>query len=153
MRKIDWDNKLSDEDVAWLRQAGFMSEERIATHQAQFDAEVPPVEVPDDEATRSALDPQARVRERAEGTGDGAPVLVDPTAAGDADVSEEDPEGDDYNQWKVAELEAEVKARNELPDTSEVTVEGTGKDGAVRKDDLVKGLRLWDRENPDALKD
>jgi hypothetical protein len=150
MRKIDWDKKLSDEDVSWLRQAGFMSEDRIANHQAQFNAEVPEVEVPEDEATRSALDAEARLAARVEGTGAGSPVLVDPTAA---EIEDEDSGLDDYDRWKKPELEAEVKARNEMPDTSEVTVIGTGRDGAILKEDLVKGLRLWDIDNPDALKD
>lgn len=149
MRKIDWDKKLSQDDIAWLRQAGFMSEERIAAHQSQFDAEVPDPDVPDDEATRSALDAQARLANPVEGTGNGSPVLVDPTA-GDASTSET---GDDYDQWKVAELDAEVQARNEMTETSQVEVTGTGQNGNITKQDLIKGLRLWDRENPDALKD
>lgn len=151
MRKIDWEKPLSDEDIAWLRQAGFMSEERIAAHQGQFDKEVPEPELSGDEATRSALDAEARAAELSAGTGNGAPVLVNPSNA-DAQP-DQDVEGDDYDQWKKPELEAEVKARNDLPDTTQVTVEGTGKDGAVLKEDLVKGLRLWDNENPDALKD
>lgn len=149
MRKMDWEKPLSEEDIAWLRQAGFMSEERIAAHQAQFDKEVPEVDAPEDELTRSALDAAARVAEQIES--DGAPVRVvpeqqDPAATG-GDFE------DDYDSWKKSELEAEVTARNAMPDTTEVTVEGTGKDGAVLKEDLVKGLRLWDNENPDALKD
>lgn len=152
MRKIDWDKKLSDEDITWLRQAGFMSEERIAAHQAQFDAEVPEPETPDDTLTRSALDPSARVADRVGGTGDGAPRLVETPEPGSGDAGTDDIEPDDYDQWKVGELEAEVKARNELPDTTEVTVEGTGSNGNVTKPDLVKGLRLWDQENPDAIK-
>lgn len=147
MRKIDWEKSLSDEDIAWLRQAGFMSEERLAAHQAQFDKEVPDPEVPEDELTRSALDPQARVADQVES--DGAPVRVIPENQDPVEDSGE--EADDYDQWKKPELEAEVKARNELPDTTEVTVEGTGKDGAVLKEDLVKGLRLWDNENPGVL--
>lgn len=147
MRKIDWEKPLSDEDIAWLRQAGFMSEERIAAHQAQFDKEVPEPETPEDDLTRSALDPQARVAEQV--PSDGAPVRVVPEqqdpATGDGD------EGDDYDQWKVSELEAEVTARNAMPDTTEVTVEGTGANGKVTKSDLVKGLRLWDNENPGVL--
>ena len=145
MRKIDWEKPLSDEDIAWLRQAGFMSEERIAAHQAQFDKEVPEPETPEDDLTRSALDPQARVADQVES--DGGPVRVVP----EEQDPQADDEGDDYESWKVSELEAEVKARNELPDTTEVTVEGTGKDGNVTKADLVKGLRLWDNENPGAL--
>ena len=151
MRKIDWTKALSDKDIAWLRQAGFMREEQITAHQAQFDAEVPEDEVPGDELTKSAMDPQARVAQPVEGTGAGSPVLVVPE---DADAPEDDSEeADDYDRWKVAELENEVKARDDLPDTTNVSVEGTGADGKVLKADLIKGLRLWDQENPDALKD
>lgn len=154
MRKIDWENPLSDEDVAWLRQAGFMSEERIAAHQAQFDKEVPEPEVPEDNLTKSAMDPAARVADPVPGMGDGAPVLVDPREQdnpGPEGTEDEDLVPDDYDQWKVSELENEVTARNEMPDTTMVTVEGTGKNNSVTKPDLIKGLRLWDQENPDAI--
>lgn len=155
MRKIDWEKALSDEDIAWLRQAGFMSEEKIAAHQEQFGGDVPEVETGGDPLTKDALDPETRMAERVEGTGTGSPELVDPTATDSEDS--DTPEEDDYDSWKVNELEAEVAARNDLAEkrdeVSPVVVEGTGKDGAVRKADLVKGLRLWDQENPDALQD
>jgi hypothetical protein len=148
MRKIDWESALSDEDIAWLRTTGQPGmEERIQAHQAQYDVQVPEEEVPEDTVTRSALDPTARSSTPAV-TGDG-PVLIDPREAGRVD----DEIADDYDSWKKPELEAEVKARNEMADTSDVEVQGTGKDGAVLKEDLVKGLRLWDQENPDALSD
>lgn len=147
MRKIDWDKALSPEDVAWLRQSGIMSEEQIERHQGQHKAEVPEIEIPEDEVTKDALS-AARVRDRVV-TGDG-PLEVDPTGGSDAPT--EDEIDDDYDSWKVGELNAEVTARNELPETSAVEVVGTGKDGAVTKPDLIKGLRLWDVENPDALK-
>jgi hypothetical protein len=140
MRKINWDDKLTDEDIVWLRNAGHMSEEQIATHQAQFDADVPDLEAPEDEATRSALSAAPAVTSSK--TGDG-PLLVDPRAE-----DPQDGEPDDYDQWSVAELKAEVDARNGLADTSDVEVEGTGKSGAITKSDLIKGLRLWDAENP-----
>jgi len=141
MRKIDWEQKLSDEDIEWLRAAGFMSEEQIAQHQDQFDAKVPEPEIPDDPATRSALDASSRANTSAE-TGDG-PRLVDPTQA-----DPQDEEQDDYDQWTAAELRDEVNVRNDDENTGPVTVEGTGKGGAVTKADLIKGLRLWDAENP-----
>lgn len=154
MRKIDWEGPLSDEDVTWLRQAGFVSEAQIVKHQAQFDAEVPDVELNPDGVTRSALDPAARVADPVEGMGAGSPVLVVPTEEGADDVPTED-DGDDYDQWKVNELEAEVKARDEIADKREdvsfVKIDGTGKNQAVTKGDLIKGLRLWDQENPGAL--
>lgn len=147
MRKLNYDKPFSDEDIAWLRQAGsVMSEEQIQRHQAQYDAQVPEDEIPEDEATRSALDPQANA---ATPTGQqNGPLLIDPTQADPPPV---DDEGDDYDSWKIPELEAEVKARNELENTTQVEITGTGSQGKVTKADLVKGLRLWDAENPEAL--
>lgn len=152
MRKIDWDKKLSDEDMAFLRQAGIPGmAERVATHQAQFDAEVPEVETPEDTNTRSALDPSARVADPVPGLDQtGAPQLVDPTVSDDAEVPE-DEDIEDYDQWSKDDLETEVTARNQMPDTTSVSVTGTGTNGNVLKSDLIKGLRLWDQENPGAL--
>lgn len=148
MRKINWDDKLSDEDIVWLRQTGIVGiEDRIASHQEQYDAKVPKLEHGDDLLTANALDPTSRANTPAE-TGDG-PVKVDPTQA---DPPAEDELEDDYDRWSVDELEAEVTARNSMADTSTVEVAGTGAKGKVLKADLVKGLRLWDGENPDALK-
>lgn len=147
MRRIDWEGPLSDEDVAWLRQAGFMSEARIAAHQAQFGEELAPGKGPEDTLTRDALDAEARVRSQVEGTGNGSPVLVTP------DPIEDEGEEDDYESWKVPELEDEVDNRNQLEGTGDVEVVGTGKDGKVLKVDLIKGLRLWDQENPGALRE
>jgi hypothetical protein len=145
MRKINWDEKLSDEDVAWLRQAGSVrTEDQIAAHQARFEDEVP-----EDTVTQSALDPNARANTPAD-TGDG-PTLIDPTQA---DPQDGDGEGDDYDydDWKVSELDAEVTARNSLDNRkSDVEVVGTGANGKVTKPDLIKGLRLWDSENVGVL--
>lgn len=146
MRKINWDEKLTDEDIAWLRASGVRSEEQIAAHQAQFDADVPEEDIPGDEATQSALDPNSRANTPAE-TGDG-PQKVDPTQADPQDV-----EPDDYDSWTTKELNDEIEARNGLADTSMVEVVGTGKNGAITNADRVKALRLWDTDNPDALKD
>jgi len=148
MRKIDWDKALSNEDIAWLRQAGIMSEEQIARHQEQHKAEVPEEDIPDDETTKDALS-AARVRERVV-TGDG-PVEVDPTQSGPD--AEEVVVEDDYDDWKVKELEDEVVARDGMADTTRVVVEPTGANGKVLKQDLIKALRVWDDENPGALKD
>jgi hypothetical protein len=158
MRKIDFEKPFSEEDVAWIRQAGFMTEEMIERHQAQFDAKVPEVEESEDTVTQSALDPQARMRGEFVGS-DSAPVNTSPepgVQAGDAIVGE--PENDDdYDAWKVRELEAEVEARNKIADDREdvtvVEVVGTGTSGAVRKPDLIKALRIWDDENPGVLDD
>jgi|SRR6185295_11768128 len=154
MRKIDWSKALTETDVAWLRQAGFMSEERIAAHQAEFGSEMPEDETVEDVLTKDALDSSARMADRVEGTGAGSPELVTPTEE-TPDEGEEEP--DDYESWKVADLEAEVVARNDLADkrgtVSSVVVNGSGKDGKVLKADLIAGLRVWDRENPDALED
>ena len=145
MRKIDWEAPLSEEDVAWIRQAGIRTEDQIAAHQAQFGEDVPELEEVEDGVTNSALDPAARVGIPA-ATGDGPVELV---------LTEESDEDDDYDQWKLPELRSEVADRNELAADREgvtpVTVEGTGKEGAVTKPDLIKGLRLWDQENPGVI--
>lgn len=147
MRKIDWDKALSEEDIAFLRQMGVQgTEERIAQHQAKFDASVPDEDIPNDELTQSAGDPAARVGQPVETPG--GPQLVDPRTQGAADIIDEP---DDYDSWKVSELEAEVTARNDMENTTNVEVVGTGASGKVLKDDLIKGLRLWDQENPGAL--
>lgn len=154
MRKIDFEKAFTEEDVAWLRQAGFMSEEAIERHQAQFDAEVPEDEVPDDTVTQSALDPAARMRGEFVGA-ESAPVNVTPKAPQAGDAIETEDDGDDYDSWKIAELRDEVTARNKIADDEEdvtvVEVVGTGKDGALTKPDYVKALRIWDDENPGVL--
>jgi hypothetical protein len=149
MRKLEWggDKPFSEEDMRFIVQAGVPGWiERAEAHQARFNKEMPDLTVGGDTLTKYADDPTARVAELVESQG--APVLVDPTAK-----PPEDSEGDDYDEWKVADLETEVRARNEMPDTSEVVIEGTGRDGKVLKADLVKGLRLWDQDNPQALND
>lgn len=152
MRKIDWDKALSEEDIAWLRQAGIPgTAERIAMNVEQFKVKVPEVETPEDTLTRSALDPEARRADLVPGFDQtGAPQLVDPTRPVD-DAPDEEEEADDYDSWSKPELENEVEARNSLEGTSDVTVVGTGSNGSVVKADLIKGLRLWDQENPGAL--
>lgn len=147
MRKIDWEGPLTEEDIAWLRQTGIPAiEERIEKHQAQYDAKVPEVEVPSDLVTVSALDPEGGGSTSAL-TGDG-PMKVDPTLADPQD----DEADDDYDSWSVEELKAEIEARNALPGTSKVEVIGTGKNGAITNADRIKALRLWDADNPEALK-
>ncbi|MET0416544.1 MAG: hypothetical protein ABW022_11045 [Actinoplanes sp.] len=149
MRKINWDEPLSEEDIAWLRTTGILGiEDRIARNAEEHGGVVPEEEIPKDEVTRdglsaaSALTPAPR--------GNGAPELVDPTKS---DPQDDEDEGDDYDQWKVTELETEVAARTAMANTSDVVVEGTGANGKVTKADLIKGLRLWDVDNPDALKE
>jgi hypothetical protein len=148
MRKIDWEGPLSDEDVVWLHTTGQPGiEERIERHQAQFGADVPEIEVPADELSKSALDPTARSGELVESAG--GPKLVDPTKA---DAPDDEDDSDDYDTWNKADLESEVEARNGLDNRkTDVEVVGTGKDGAVLKADMIKGLRLWDLENPGVL--
>lgn len=83
------------------------------------------------------LDPNATQRE----------VVLD-TEEDEGDEDDAD-EADDYDTWTVPELEAEVTKRNTDPENadSQVEVVGTGKNGAVRKPDLIKALRVWDQEN------
>lgn len=154
MRNINWDAPLSDEDVAWVRQAGVLDEERIARHQEQFEAKVPEVKETPDTNTRSALDPTARIADPIHpdsGPIDNSlPIGGDESDEDESDDLEEE-QVEDYTKWSVPDLEEEVDARNAMPNTSEVPVTGTGKDGKVVKADLVKGLRLWDDENPRAF--
>ena len=127
--------------------------ERAERHQERMNAPVPDDEVVDDSLTRSALDPTARVADMSPGRSEtGAPQLVDPTRTENASEGDDgDEEGDDYDSWSKSELENEVTARDALEGTSDVSVVGTGNNGNVLKPDLVKGLRLWDQENPGAL--
>lgn len=153
MRQIDWSKELSEDDMVWLRQTGIPGvEDRITKHQEQYGAPVQDPEVPNDTVTRSALDPNAGA-DAATNLGTG-PQKVDPREADPQEVDEDEP--DDYDTWSKVELDNEVTARNDLANKSDGTVSGvevvgTGSNGAVKKEDLVKGLRLWDRENPDAL--
>jgi hypothetical protein len=151
MRKLNDDKAYTEDDIAWIRQAGIpFGEERIAQNAERFKTEVPPAE-PDGDGpgARPAVGQEAAGTALEFDPGSGAPRLVSPVVESDSDEAVLD----DYDTWKVPELESEVKARNEMPDTTEVEVVGTGKDGKVVKPDLIKGLRLWDAENPDALKD
>jgi len=139
MRQIDWDSKLSDEDVAWLRQAGIRFgpngqaiEDAIRENQGREYVEV---EETDDPVLRSALDPAA---------GAGVPFAnlseEEQRAALDArSTVESDDEDDDYDQWTKAELEDEAAKRD-------LDVTGTGKNGNVLVTDLVTALRADDRE-------
>lgn len=153
MRKIDWENPLSEDDILWLRSSGIPGiEERIGNHQAEFGESTPEDETTDN-STMSALDPNAKARgERV--SSDGAPVdtTPDPGSVQAGDASDDEDEGDDYDSWKVAELKEAVTRRNQLAadneDVTSVHIDGTGKDGAITKADVVKALRIWDDENP-----
>lgn len=145
MRKINWEGNepLSEEDMRFIVQAGVPGWiERAERHQARFDQPMIDTSGGVDEATRYADDPAARTAEQVPSSG--APVLVTPDAPPPPAEVE-----DDYEEWKVADLETEVANRNELPNTGQVTVVGTGRDGKVLKGDLIKGLRLWDQDNPE----
>lgn len=141
-RKIDWDSPLSEEDVLWLRNSGQPGmEERVQTHQGQWDAEVPEPEMGDGPGEGQPV----------VSTGDGPVLLLQGPVEEPNPEDADDDATDDYDSWKVPELEDEVGVRNGVEGTSQVSVTGTGKDGAVRKMDLIEGLRAWDRENPNAL--
>jgi hypothetical protein len=155
MRKLDHDKAYSEDDIWFIRQAGWPnSEELIARNAEQFGIEVPEVE---------GHDPAIPVvgSEAAAGTfippdpATSAVRLIDPmdpdgTKSEGEEVADDD--GDDYDTWTKPDLEGEVSARNDLADTSDVVVVGTGRDGNVVKADLIKGLRLWDIDNPEAIK-
>jgi hypothetical protein len=144
MRKIDWEAPLSDEDIAWIRQAGIRTDAQIEAHQAQFGEDVPDLSSPDDSSTQSALDPQGKAR--------GVPV-----DQGDIPVDEGDTPGrhqadeiaDDYDSWKVAELREEVTNRNRLSEERE-DVTSVNPEGNT-KPELIKALRIWDDENPGVI--
>lgn len=145
MRKIDWDKKLTDEDITWLRQSGLVrvngleTEDAIRQNAENHGGQVDDPEIPEDTTTRSALDPTGRTSLGVVATGETPKdPVADPSAA-----------DDDYDQRTVHELADEVKTRNsaaEAEGTPKVEVIGTGTDGKVRKADLVKGLRLHDQE-------
>lgn len=126
-----FDQALTDDQKAWLRSWG--QYDLIRANEEEYSGGAQE-EIPtgDDPYTKSALDPDADQRS----------VMPDPT-------SDEDEEADDYDEWTKAELEAEVAKRNEDPENadSQVVVTGTGKGGAILKEDLIKGLRVWDQEN------
>lgn len=88
MRKIDWDQPLSADDIAWLRQAGIQGiEDRIADNAAQFTGE----DDDEDETTLLVLDPKT------------------PETGADEDA---DDEGDDYDEWTAADLRDECQKRD-----------------------------------------
>lgn len=150
MRKLDDEKAYTEEDIAWIRQAGIpFGEERIAQNAEKFGTKVPDAEVPDDESgiLRQVVGADAAGVVPEIDPESGAPRLVNPAG----DQTDDEP-SDDYDQWSKKELEDEVAARNDMPETSAVEVTGTGKNGNVLAADLIKGLRLWDAENPDALK-
>lgn len=147
MRKLDFEKKLSEEDIAWIRQAGWPNGEDLIIENAErFGTKIPEPET-DETVTRSAVGVEAVGTAPVIDPATGAVRRIEPTEQGGTEPQ------DDYDKWPVKELEDEVSAREAMPDTTAVTVTGTGKDGKVLKADLVKGLRLWDQENPEALKD
>lgn len=148
MRKLNDDKAYTEDDILWIRNSGIpFGEERIAQNAERFKLDVPPVEVPEPDANlREVVGADAAGEVGEIDPGSGAPRRVDPVQDPTVEVI------DDYDQWSKKELEDEVTARNEMPDTGTVVVEGTGKNGNVLAADLVTGLRLWDRENPEALK-
>jgi hypothetical protein len=140
MRPIDYDKKLTEDDITWIRQAGFLdAETRISRNAERFGTEVPEVETPEDTTTRSALDPSATAGD----LGPNVPGPIDPTnPEGDGASGE-----DDYETWKVAELENECNTRD-----PKAEVVATGANGPV-KPDFIKALRLWDQEHPEVFED
>lgn len=136
MRQLNWDEPLSEEDKTWARQAGLpMVEDRIRENETRFGEESSAdAGAGVDRTTKSALDPTATASEG-------------PVPTGNTPVQEVVEPDDDYDDWSVKELEAEVAKRNDEAETEEdlVMVTGTGKNNAVRKPDLIAGLRAWDR--------
>lgn len=129
MRQIDWDKRLSDQDVQWLRSSGM-----------RFGPNNQPME----DAIRDNL---AGSYEEPSGSGDDpSRSVLDTTAAGAqpfASLSEEEqrtrltpelePADDDYDKWPKAELVAEIEERNSSENKS-MSTSGT-------KAELVARLR------------
>lgn len=126
-----WDGPMSEDDKTWLKT--WDQFDLIRANEEEFSGgattEDPEADNP---ALKSALDPNATQR----------------AALPDPETPDED-DADDYDEWTVAELEAEVAKRNNDPENTDTPVEvvGTGSKGKVLKEDLIKGLRLWDSEN------
>lgn len=150
MRKIDHGKLYSEKDVWFIRQAGFPNgEDMIRMNAEEFGGTVTEPETPSDQLTKPVLGTEAGVVITPEGVDSAtsaARLVVPVEPQPDVELPP-----DDYEQWKVDELDEEVTARNNLENTTNVEVVGSGKDGKVLKADLVKGLRLWDQENPKAL--
>lgn len=76
---------------------------------------------------------------------DWAAGIVGPDNVDGGDSGGSDGGGSDYSRMNVADLEAEVEARNDdREDDDFLVVEGTGKDGKVLKKDLVAVLEADD---------
>lgn len=130
-----YERAMTDDEKAWLRTWG--QHDLIRANEEEFSGGAKE-EVPsgDDPTTKSVLNPNADQRVVTE-------VLPDP------EEPEAEEELDDYDEWTKAELEAEVAKRNADPENADhqVEVTGTGRNGSVLKEDLIKGLRVWDQES------
>lgn len=124
MRRIDWDAPLSEEDLAWLAQAGIPgTAERIERNQRQFEVEEDEI---DDDEDDEVIDEDADTDESED---DAEPVTEDGTN-----------EEDDYETWTRADLITEASTR-----TPAVDVKPNAK-----KMDVVRSLRTWDAAHPSA---
>lgn len=139
MRKINWDGPLSREDLAFLSQAGIPGmDEKVRMHQAQFEGAESFPAPPSDSATQVI----------------GGVVVADPVVEETSDVEETpDAPDDDYDDWTKGDLETEIHARNQIEGAENVEVIGTGANGNVKREDMIKALRVWDQTNPGALED
>jgi hypothetical protein len=122
LRKPDtWDRELNDDEKQWLRDRD--QHALIATNAEEYGGEVPeelPTEPTASPQTKSALDPHA--------TGTVTPEVLPVPEGGPVD---------DYDEWKVKELQAEADKR------------GVDYAPTDRKADLIRSLRAWDAEHPD----
>lgn len=74
----------------------------------------------------------------------------DPPGGSRNSSASEDTDGDseDYSTWDGKRLQAEIASRNEGRDEdSQIVPEGTGKEGRLRKSDLVSALHADDANN------
>ena len=123
MRNINWDEPLSEDDKAWLRQRDRHAE--IEANEDRFSS---------GRDFKATDEDQAKIDEQ-KAKIDGS------TSSGDAAAAQLPP--DDYDSWKVAELREEASNRDPAIDLSGVTV----------KADLIAALRTWDAANPEQIKD
>jgi hypothetical protein len=95
---------------------------------------------PDEYAEKYELNDYGELVPREDGPSDGE--------LNQADVDE--PEDESYSTWDAKELQAEIAKRNEGRDEeNQIAPEGTGKDGRLRKADLVAALEADDEANAD----
>jgi hypothetical protein len=125
MREINWNEPLSEDDKAWLRQRDRHAE--IEANEDRFSSGRSDFKVNDDDAAKIATEKDKLVSTEGTGTPAAPPELAP----------------DDYDSWKVAELREEAGNREPAIDLTGVTV----------KADIIAALRTWDAAHPELIKE